>query len=184
MLKPLVYSNWSYRPETPNLGRNRWFFVPCDLELWQIALKNNRAALLSNIKLCASFHRHTWIKTVVTIRKRLNRILASATLTFDLWPRFFAWTSLLSLVITLENFMISQWWEHNVKCEWRKDIRTYGRTDRWTDWTILLSIIHRCWCDYENVSIWHRNATHVKARHGNTKCNSTLAFIRNWWFVA
>ena len=41
-------------------------FVPCDLEIWQIwriwqTSKNNRALLLSNIKLCASFHRLMWI---------------------------------------------------------------------------------------------------------------------------
>ena len=31
-----------------------FFFIPCDLEIWQMTLKNNRAPLLSNIKLCAS----------------------------------------------------------------------------------------------------------------------------------
>ena len=30
----------------------------------------------------------------------------------DLWPWPFAWTSLLSLVITPENFMMIRWWEH------------------------------------------------------------------------
>ena len=34
------------------------FFVPCDLEIWQITLKNNRAPLLCYFKLCASFHNH------------------------------------------------------------------------------------------------------------------------------
>ena len=24
----------AYSPETPNLGQNRWCFVPCDLEIW------------------------------------------------------------------------------------------------------------------------------------------------------
>ena len=38
---------------------------------------------------------------------------ASVTLTFDLWPWPFARTSLLSLVITPENFMMIQWQEHN-----------------------------------------------------------------------
>ena len=42
------------------------------------------------------------------------------TLTFDRWLWPFAWTSLLSMVITLENFMI-WWWEHSVKAvtDWR-----------------------------------------------------------------
>ena len=32
-------------------------------------LEKNRAPLLSNIKLCASFHHHIWIQTGVTVRK-------------------------------------------------------------------------------------------------------------------
>ena len=43
---PLVNSNWSNSPETPNLGRIRWFLQPCDLEIWWMALKNNSALLL------------------------------------------------------------------------------------------------------------------------------------------
>ena len=44
-------------------------------------LENNRAPLLSNIKLYASFHHHMWIQTGVTVRKRLSWVV---TLTFDL----------------------------------------------------------------------------------------------------
>ena len=51
------------------------FFEPCDLETWQMTLKKNRAPLLSNIKLCASFHPHMWIQTGVTVRKRLSWVL-------------------------------------------------------------------------------------------------------------
>ena len=69
--KPFVNSNWSYSPETPNSGQNRWFFfVPCDLEIWRMALKNDRAPLLCYVKLCASFHSHQWIQTAV--QKILN----------------------------------------------------------------------------------------------------------------
>ena len=68
---------------------------------WRMTLKNNRAPLLSNIKLCASFHHHMLIQTV-TVRKRLCWILTSVTLTFDLWPRPFAWTLLWSLVIMIK----------------------------------------------------------------------------------
>ena len=90
-------------------------------------LENNRAPLLSNIKLCASFHRHMWIQTGVTVRKRLSWVLTSVTLTFDLWPRPFAWTSRLSLVITPENFIMIGWWEHSQKGV--TDGRTDGRTE-------------------------------------------------------
>ena len=120
---PLVNSNWSYSPETPNLGQIRRFLsrvtlkfdgwpsktighlsyptssfvqhfiaigefklelqsgnaqsgsnsailAPCDLEISRMTLKNNRAPLLSNIKLYVSFHHHMWIQTGVTVRKR------------------------------------------------------------------------------------------------------------------
>ena len=99
-----------------------------------MTLKNNRAPLLSIIKLYASFHHHMWIQTRVTVRKRLSWVLTSVTLTFDLWPRPFAWTSLLSLVITPENFMMIWWWEHGKKV-WRTDGQTDRQTDRRTDWT-------------------------------------------------
>ena len=44
--QPSVNSNSSYNPETPNLGQNRWFLVPDDLEIWQMTLKNNIAPRL------------------------------------------------------------------------------------------------------------------------------------------
>ena len=116
-------SNWSYSPETPNLGQIRRFLEPCDLEIWRMTLKNNRAPLLSNIKLYASFYHHMWIQTGVTVRKRLSWVVTSVTLTFDLWLWPFAWTLLWSLVITPENFMMIRWWEHSQK----------GVTDRQTD---------------------------------------------------
>ena len=118
-----MHWNWSYSPETPNLGQIRQFLEPCDLEIWRMTLKNDRAPLLSNIKLYASFHHHMWIETGVTVRKRLSWVVTSVTLTFDLWPWPFAWTLLWSLVITPENFMMIQWWEHSQK----------GVTDRQTD---------------------------------------------------
>ena len=94
-----------------------------------MTLKNYRAPLLSNIKLYASFHYRMWIQTGVTVRKRMNRVMTSVTLTFDFWSSPFAWTSLLSLVITPENFVMIRWWEHSRK----------GVTDRQTkrtDWTV------------------------------------------------
>ena len=131
-------SNWSYSPETPNLGQIRRFLEPCDLEIWQMTLKNNRAPLLSNIKLYASFHHHMWIQTGVTVRKRLSWVVTSVTLTFDLWPWPFAWTSLLSLVITPEKIMMIRWWEHSEKgvTDRQTDRQTDGQTDGRTENTI------------------------------------------------
>ena len=56
-------SNWSYGPETPNLGQNWRFFEPRDLEIWRMTFKNNRAPLLCYFKLCAAFRSHWWIQT-------------------------------------------------------------------------------------------------------------------------
>ena len=59
----------SFNPETLKLGQIWRFFAFCALEILWMTLKNNRAHLLSNIKLCASFHHHIWIQTGVTVRK-------------------------------------------------------------------------------------------------------------------
>ena len=114
-----------------NLGQIRRFLEPCDLEIWRMTLKNNRAPLLSNIKLYVSFHHHMWIQTGVTVRKLLSWVVTSVTLTFDLWPWPFAWTLLWSLVITHENVMMIRLWEHSQKGV--TDRRTDGRTDRRRD---------------------------------------------------
>ena len=69
-----IWGIWKLRPayslETPNLGQNRWCFVPCDLQIWWMTMENNRASLLCCFKLCATFHSHWWIQTGVTVRKR------------------------------------------------------------------------------------------------------------------
>ena len=121
-----MISNLSYSSETPNLGQIQRFLEPCDLEIWRMTLKNNRAPLLSNIKVYGSFHHHMWIQTGVTVRKWLSWVVTSVTLTFDLWPWPFAMTLLWSLVITPENFMMIQWWEHGQK----------GVTDRRTSFSM------------------------------------------------
>ena len=65
-----MISNLSYSRETPNLGQIQRFLEPCDLEIWRMTLKNNRAPLQCYFKLCASFLSHWWIQTWVTVRKR------------------------------------------------------------------------------------------------------------------
>ena len=83
--------NWSYSPETPNLGQNRRFLEPCGLAIWRMTLKNNRAPLLCYFKLYASFHSHQWIQAGVTVRKRpiwvkIIDFFSRVTLQFDVWP--------------------------------------------------------------------------------------------------
>ena len=96
------------------------------------------APLLSIIKLCAYFHPHIQIKTGVTVRKQLSWVLSSVALTFDLWPWSFAWTSLLSLIITPEISMMIRWREHSDKgvTGRQTDRQTDRRTNRRMDWTI------------------------------------------------
>ena len=64
---------------------------PCDVEIWWMTLKKNRAPLLYYIKLCASFQIHQWIQTGVTVRKgpiwvKVNDFFSRVTLQFDIWP--------------------------------------------------------------------------------------------------
>ena len=53
------------------------FLVPCDLEIWWMTLKNNRAHLLFYIKPCASLQSHQWIETWGTVWKRSIRVKIS-----------------------------------------------------------------------------------------------------------
>ena len=148
----------------PNLGQIWRFLEPCDLEIWWMTFKNNRAPLLSIIKLYASFHHHMLIQTGVTVWKRLSWVLTSVTLTFDLWPWPFAWTSLLSLVIIPENFMMIRWWEHSQKGV--TDRQTDRQTDRRTEKTI-----HRAaWSQLKNTKKFPSKFIHFHSRKSNGKC--------------
>ena len=67
------------------------FFVPHDLEIWHMTLKNNKAPLLTCFKLCASFHSHWWIQTGVIVWKhriwvKMGDLLSPVTLKFDRRP--------------------------------------------------------------------------------------------------
>ena len=63
-------------------------FVPCDLEISWMTLKNNRALLLCYFKIWASFHSHLWIQTGVTVRKIpiLGKKLTQNQFFLALWP--------------------------------------------------------------------------------------------------
>ena len=72
------------------LDLNRRFFSPCDLEIWWMTPKNNRAPFLCYLKLFTSFRSHWWIQTGVTVQKRLiwvkiDAIFSRVTLKFDGW---------------------------------------------------------------------------------------------------
>ena len=114
---PLVNSNFSYSPETPNLGQIRRFLEPCDLEIWRMTLQNNRAPLLCYFKLCASFHTHWWFQISVTVRKRsirvkIDYVLSRVTLKFDRRPSktighlFYATSSFVQHFIAIGEFKL------------------------------------------------------------------------------
>ena len=114
---PSVNSNWSYSPETLNLGKNRQFFVPCDLQIWWMILQNNRAPLLYYIKLCASFHSHQLIQSEVTVWKcpiwiKIDDFLSRVTLKCDGWPwktighLFYATSSLVHHFVAIGEFRL------------------------------------------------------------------------------
>ena len=90
----------------PNLGKNQRFFIPCDLGIWWMTLKNNRTPLLCCFKLCASLHNHRWIQIKITVRKRSIRVkigdlLPCVTLKFDGWP----WKTIGRLFYVSSSFM-------------------------------------------------------------------------------
>ena len=73
------------------LDSNRRFFSLCDLEIWWMTLKNNRAPLQCYFQLFASFHSHWWIQTGVTVRKhpiwvKIDDFFSCVTLQFDIRP--------------------------------------------------------------------------------------------------
>ena len=85
--------------------RIRYFFSPCDLEIWWMTSKNNRAPLLYRFKRCASFHSHRWIQTKVIVRKRSIRvksgvILSRVTLKSHGWP----WKTIGHLFYVISSF--------------------------------------------------------------------------------
>ena len=85
---------------------NHRFFSPCDIEIWCMTSKNNRAPLLYYIKLCVSFRIHRWIQTEVTLRKHSIRVeigdfLSLVTLKFDRWP----WKTIGHLFYTTSSFV-------------------------------------------------------------------------------
>ena len=73
----------AYSPETPNLGQNRWCFVPCDLEIWWMTLENNRAPLLCCFKLCATFHSHEFKPELLSGNAQFG---SNSTIFRAVWP--------------------------------------------------------------------------------------------------
>ena len=72
--KPLVNSNWNYRPKMLNLGQNQRIFFLWNIEVWWMTSKNNRAPLPNYAKLYPLFQSHQWIHIGVTVWKCSIRV--------------------------------------------------------------------------------------------------------------
>ena len=84
-------SNWSYSPETANLGQIRRILEPCNLDIRWMTLQNNRAPLLCYFMLSVSFCTHWCIQTWVTVQKhpiwvKVDYIFSRVTFKLDRWP--------------------------------------------------------------------------------------------------
>ena len=96
---PLVNSNWSYNPETPNLGQIRWLLELCNLEIWQMTLNT---ANLRDLIAATSL--------VILLKLDQNgRFFACVTLKFDWWPRKNNKAHLLYYIKLCVSFQINQW---------------------------------------------------------------------------
>ena len=70
---------------------NHQFFCLCDLGIWWMTSKDNRAPLYTTSSFFASFHSHRWILTGITVRKcsirvKIGDYLSRVTLKFGGWP--------------------------------------------------------------------------------------------------
>ena len=109
-LRASFCSHWSIRAGVKDRKRPIWvkigdFFVPSDLEIWRMILKNNTAHFLFFFKVCASFRSCRAIQTGVTVRKcpiwvKSGDSLSRVTLKFDGWPwkTIGPWRELLNFV--------------------------------------------------------------------------------------
>ena len=106
------------------------FLSRMTLKFGGIALKNTRAPFLCYSKLCPFIAIGKFKLELQSGNAQIGAkfVLTSVILTFDLWPWRVAWTSLLSVVITSENFMVIRWQEHCEKgVTGRRRDRSTGR---------------------------------------------------------
>ena len=116
-----------------NSGQNHWFSVPHDLEIDRWPWKT-----IGHLLYAASYVNSNWSYNPETAKMDFDLC------DLDLSPWPFAWTSLLSLAITSENFMMIRRGEHSERGV------TGGQTDGQMGWTI-----HRAaWSQLNNIVLW------------------------------
>ena len=118
------------------IGFKSSIFHPCDIEIWWMTPKNNKAHLLYNIKLCVLFHFHQWIKTGVTVQKRpiwvkLDDFFICVTLQFDVLP----WKTIGHLFYATSSFVL-----HFVAIgEFKLELQS-GKAQFWSKSTIFRAV--------------------------------------------
>ena len=124
-----MYSNWSYSPETPNLGQIRRFLEPGDLEIWRMTLKK-----IGHLFYAASSCVHDFI-AICEFKLELESWTARLGVDLcdlDLWPM----TLSFCMDITSDHGNNSWKFHDDTKMGtwWKRcDGRTDGQTDRQTD---------------------------------------------------
>ena len=99
------------RPSNLKLDSYRQLFRPCDHEIWWMTSKNNRALLLYNVKLCASFQTGFTVQKH-SLRVEIGDMLSSVILKFDGWPwqtighLFYATSSFVQHFIAIGEFKL------------------------------------------------------------------------------
>ena len=152
-------SNWSYSPETSNLGQNQRFFSRVTLKFdrwpWK-TIGHLSLATSSFFIISSSYVNSNWSYSPETAK------LGYDLCDLDLWPWPFAWTSLLSLVITPENFVMIQWQEDSEKV-WQTDRRTDGRTER--------GVLRAAWSQLKKI---------LKKKHKKVRAPIKLTYHWSW----
>ena len=103
--------------QNASMGSKLAGFLSCDLEIWGMTLKNNRAPYFHYFKLCASFHSHLLVHTGVTFQKhpnwvKIGNFFSHVTLKFDRWPwkttghLFYATSSFVHHFIDISEFKL------------------------------------------------------------------------------
>ena len=114
--QPSVNSNLIYSPEMPQFRSKSVIFLSCvtlKIDRWPWKTIGHLSYAISGFV----HHFAAICEFKLELRSGNTQIeaiflLTSVTLTFNLWPWPFRWTSLLSMVITHENFMMIRRQEH------------------------------------------------------------------------
>ena len=167
---PSVNSNWSYSPETINSRQNQQFFVRCDLEIWQMTMKNNRAPFLYYIKLYACIISSPYVNSNWSYGPEAVK-RSHGFCDLDLWP--------LTLTFCTDITFVNR----NNSWKFQYDTMTgtlSKRCDRRTDRQTEISVLRAAWSQLKTtpvVEIFISQFSHHLAQ-AHSKLSAIPGFIR------